>query len=98
MGGDFNISMWSPFYHKFVEKARLDNSRQGFGVIPTWSPIKIRALPEFLQPWLSIPIDYIFTRSGKDFDLHTISMKAGSYVGSDHLPVISEIGVIDQPR
>jgi endonuclease/exonuclease/phosphatase (EEP) superfamily protein YafD len=94
MGGDFNISMWSPFYHKFVEKSRLDNARQGFGVIPTWSPIKIRALPEFFQPWLSIPIDYIFTRSGK-FELRTISMKAGSYVGSDHLPVIAEIGAAD---
>jgi endonuclease/exonuclease/phosphatase (EEP) superfamily protein YafD len=94
MGGDFNVSMWSPFYHKFVEKSRLDNARQGFGVIPTWSPMKIRALPEFLQPWLSVPIDYIFTRSGK-FKLRTISMKAGSYVGSDHLPVIAEIGVAE---
>jgi endonuclease/exonuclease/phosphatase (EEP) superfamily protein YafD len=94
IGGDFNITMWSPFYQRFVEKARLDNARQGFGVIPTWSPMKIRALPEFLQPWLSIPIDYIFTRSGK-FELHTISMKAGSYVGSDHLPVIAEIGAAD---
>jgi endonuclease/exonuclease/phosphatase (EEP) superfamily protein YafD len=94
MGGDFNVSMWSPYYHKFVEKSRLDNARQGFGVIPTWSPMKIRALPEFLQPWLSVPIDYIFTRSGK-FELRTISMKAGSYIGSDHLPVIAEIGVAD---
>jgi endonuclease/exonuclease/phosphatase (EEP) superfamily protein YafD len=94
MGGDFNISMWSPFYHQFVETARLDNARQGFGVIPTWAPMKIRALPEFLQPWLSIPIDYIFTRSG-NFELHTISMKAGGFVGSDHLPVIAEIGVAE---
>jgi endonuclease/exonuclease/phosphatase (EEP) superfamily protein YafD len=94
MGGDFNVSMWSPFYRRFVEKSRLDNARQGFGVIPTWAPIKIRSLPEFLQPWLSVPIDYIFTRSG-DFELRIISMKAGSYVGSDHLPVIAEIGVTE---
>jgi endonuclease/exonuclease/phosphatase (EEP) superfamily protein YafD len=92
MGGDFNVSMWSPFYHRFVEKSRLDNARQGFGVIPTWSPMKVRTLPEFLHPWLSVPIDYIFTRSG-EFELRTISMKAGNYVGSDHLPVIAEIGV-----
>jgi endonuclease/exonuclease/phosphatase (EEP) superfamily protein YafD len=95
VGGDFNISMWSPFYHKFVEKSRLDNARQGFGVIPTWSTMKIRALPEFLQPWLSVPIDHIFTRSG-NFELRTTSMKAGSYIGSDHLPVIAEIGVADR--
>jgi endonuclease/exonuclease/phosphatase (EEP) superfamily protein YafD len=96
MGGDFNVSMWSPFYRKFVEKSRLNNARQGFGVIPTWSPMKIKALPEFLQPWLSVPIDYIFTRSGQKFDLHSISMKAGKYVGSDHLPVIAEIGAVDK--
>jgi endonuclease/exonuclease/phosphatase (EEP) superfamily protein YafD len=95
MGGDFNVSMWSPFYRHFVDIARLTNAREGFGVIPTWSPARIRSLPEFLQPWLSIPIDYIFTRSGK-FELRTISMKAGSYVGSDHLPVIAEIGVANQ--
>jgi endonuclease/exonuclease/phosphatase (EEP) superfamily protein YafD len=95
MGGDFNVSMWSPFYRHFVDIARLTNAREGFGVIPTWTPARIRSLPEFLQPWLSIPIDYIFTRSGK-FELRTISMKAGSYVGSDHLPVIAEIGVADQ--
>ena len=88
------MSMWSPFYHRFVEKSRLDDARRGFGVVPTWAPMKIRALPGFLQMWLSVPIDYIFTRSGK-FQLHTISMKAGSFVGSDHLPVIAEIGVSD---
>jgi endonuclease/exonuclease/phosphatase (EEP) superfamily protein YafD len=96
MGGDFNVSMWSPFYRKFVEKSRIHNARQGFGVIPTWSSMKIKALPEFLQPWLSVPIDYIFTRSGKKFGLHPISMKAGRYVGSDHLPVIAEIGAVDK--
>jgi endonuclease/exonuclease/phosphatase (EEP) superfamily protein YafD len=94
MGGDFNMSMWSPFYRQFVEKTGVVNSRQSFGVIPTWSPAKIRSLPTFLQPWLSVPIDYIFTKSGK-FELRTTSMKAGTYIGSDHLPVIAEIGVAD---
>jgi endonuclease/exonuclease/phosphatase (EEP) superfamily protein YafD len=103
VGGDFNVSMWSHYYRQFIERAALTSARRGFGVIPTWSPARIRSLPELLQPWLSIPIDHIFTRSPKaqvelpaKFELRTISMKAGDFVGSDHLPVIAEIGVVDQ--
>jgi endonuclease/exonuclease/phosphatase (EEP) superfamily protein YafD len=94
MGGDFNISMWSTYYRKFVERSGITNARQGFGVIPTWSPMRFRwTIPDVLQPWLSVPIDYIFTRSGT-FNMRTTSMKAGKYIGSDHLPVIAEIGVV----
>jgi endonuclease/exonuclease/phosphatase (EEP) superfamily protein YafD len=92
MGGDFNISMWSPYYRQFVEKSRVTNAREGFGIIPTWSLARVRSLPTFLQSWLSVPIDYIFTRSGK-FTMRTTSMKAGPGIGSDHLPIIAEIGV-----
>jgi endonuclease/exonuclease/phosphatase (EEP) superfamily protein YafD len=95
MGGDFNVTMWSPYYHEFVEKSRLTNTRQGFGVIPTWGLAKIRTLPTWLQPWLSVPIDHIFIRSS-NFELRTLKMKAGSDVGSDHLPIIAEIGVVEQ--
>jgi endonuclease/exonuclease/phosphatase (EEP) superfamily protein YafD len=94
MGGDFNISMWSTYYRQFVERSRITNARQGFGVIPTWSPMRLRwTIPDVLQPWLSVPIDYIFTRSGT-FTMRTTSMKAGPNIGSDHLPVIAEIGVV----
>jgi endonuclease/exonuclease/phosphatase (EEP) superfamily protein YafD len=94
MGGDFNVSMWSTYYRQFVERARISDARAGFGVIPTWSPMRLRwTIPDVLQPWLSVPIDYIFTRSGT-FTMGTNSMKAGNYIGSDHLPVIAEIGVV----
>jgi endonuclease/exonuclease/phosphatase (EEP) superfamily protein YafD len=94
VGGDFNVSMWSPYYRQFIDRSKLTNARHGFGVAPSWTPAKIRNLPNFLQPWLSIPIDHIFTRSGK-FSLYTTAMKAGPNIGSDHLPVIAEIGVVD---
>ncbi len=95
VGGDFNVTMWSPYYRRFIYQSNLTSTRSGFGVIPTWMPARTRSLPEFLQPWLSIPIDHIFTRSG-NFELRTISMKAGDFVGSDHLPVIAEIGVANK--
>jgi endonuclease/exonuclease/phosphatase (EEP) superfamily protein YafD len=94
IGGDFNISMWSNYYRQFVERSRITNAREGFGVIPTWSPMRLRwILPDVIQPWLSVPIDYIFTRSGT-FTMRTTSMKAGPDIGSDHLPVIAEIGIV----
>ncbi len=94
VGGDFNVSMWSPYYRQFIDRSKLTNARHGFGVAPSWTPAELRSLPNFIQPWLSIPIDHIFTRSGK-FKLHPISMKAGPNIGSDHLPIIAEIGVAD---
>jgi endonuclease/exonuclease/phosphatase (EEP) superfamily protein YafD len=95
VGGDFNVTMWSPYYRQFIDRSKLVNARRGFGVAPSWTPAELRSLPNFLQPWLSIPIDHIFTRSGK-FELHTTAMKAGPNIGSDHLPIIAKIGVVDR--
>jgi endonuclease/exonuclease/phosphatase (EEP) superfamily protein YafD len=92
VGGDFNMTMWSPYYRQFVDRSGLISTRKGFGLAPTWTPASIRSVSRFLRPWLSIPIDHIFIRSGK-YQLQAMSMKAGSFVGSDHLPVIAEIGV-----
>jgi endonuclease/exonuclease/phosphatase (EEP) superfamily protein YafD len=95
VAGDFNVTMWSPYYRRFTYQANLISTRPGFGVIPTWTPARVRSIPALLQPWLSIPIDHIFTRSGQ-FELKTMSMKAGNFVGSDHLPVIAQIGVVNK--
>jgi endonuclease/exonuclease/phosphatase (EEP) superfamily protein YafD len=93
IAGDFNTSPWSPYYRKFAYRARLVNARQGFGLVPTWAPPSVRRLPEFLQPFLSVPIDHIFTRSGS-IKLRATSFRTGPYIGSDHLPVIAEIGLV----
>ncbi len=34
--GDFNTTMWSPFYKNMVKTAKLRNARSGFGILPTW--------------------------------------------------------------
>ena len=34
--GDFNVTMWLPYYRKLVHKTGLRNTRKGFGTLPTW--------------------------------------------------------------
>ncbi len=78
--GDFNITMWSPYYRRMVEKAKLHNTRQGFGILPTW--------PTF-RPILYIPIDHCFVSR----DAKVLKTRAGSEVGSDHLPLITDLWI-----
>jgi endonuclease/exonuclease/phosphatase (EEP) superfamily protein YafD len=92
--GDFNISPWSPYYRKFVGEAGLLNARQGSGIYPTWTNNRVRRLPEFLQSFLSIPIDHAFTKSGK-VKLRATSFQSLPDVGSDHLPIVAEIGTVN---
>ena len=76
--GDFNITMWSPFYKRFIQQAGLKNSRYGFGIIPTWSA---------KLPPLSIPIDHCLVSP----NVKVLQMRALRYVGSDHLPLITDL-------
>ena len=78
--GDFNISMWSPYYRRFVNKAGLHNTRAGFGILPTW--------PTF-RPLLYIPIDHCFVRR----DIKVLNIRTGHEVGSDHLPLITDLWI-----
>lgn len=78
--GDLNISMWSPFYVKLLENSGLINARQGFGLLPSW--------PTFL-PIFMIPIDHCLVSS----DLRVVNIRTSHSIGSDHLPLIVELGV-----
>ena len=76
--GDLNTSLWSPFYQKFVHQTQLHNSRQGFGILPTW--------PSILPP-LYIPIDHCLVSS----NIQVSSTRTGQFIGSDHLPVVTDL-------
>jgi endonuclease/exonuclease/phosphatase (EEP) superfamily protein YafD len=76
--GDFNTSLWSPYYYKFVEKTRLINGRRGFGVQPSWPT----DLPIFY-----IPIDHCFVSP----EFQVLNSRVGENVGSDHLPLITDL-------
>lgn len=76
--GDLNLTMWSPFYRELVRASGLKNSRYGYGVLPTW--------PTGL-PFLYIPLDHCLV----DENIQVINTKIGENVGSDHLPVITDV-------
>ena len=78
VAGDFNTSLWSPYYQQFSQQARLQDSRQGFGILPTW--------PTWI-PFLYIPIDQGLVSA----DIQVIQIQTGNYVGSDHLPMIMDL-------
>ncbi|MBW4495467.1 MAG: endonuclease/exonuclease/phosphatase family protein [Oscillatoria princeps RMCB-10] len=80
MVGDFNTTMWSPHYKKFVGKAGLRNARAGFGTLPTW--------PTFF-PLLYIPIDHCLVSP----EIEVVKIRRGREVGSDHLPLIADLAI-----
>lgn len=80
--GDFNITMWSPYYQQAVRAAGLQNSRTGFGILPSWSPRR-------WLPWLAIPIDHCLVSP----DIVVQKMQIGRDIGSDHLPLLVELAI-----
>ena len=76
--GDFNTTMWSPFYKSLVETAKLRNARSGFGLLPTW--------PTFI-PVAYIPIDHFLVSK----EIGVLNIHTGRHVGSDHLPLITDL-------
>jgi endonuclease/exonuclease/phosphatase (EEP) superfamily protein YafD len=78
--GDMNLTMWSPYYHKLIADTQLVNTREGFGVLPTWHA-------KFWLPFLMIPIDHCLVSP----DVQVTAIRTGKNLGSDHLPLIMEL-------
>ncbi len=78
--GDLNMTCWSPVFQDFLRRSGLRDSRQGFGLQPSWP----RAVPP-----ARIPIDHCLVSS--DIVVHQRCL--GPHVGSDHLPVIIHVSV-----
>lgn len=76
--GDFNVSMFSPYYCDLVGTTGLHNARQGFGILPTW-PTR--------RPPMMIPIDHCLHSE----DIEIRDCRTGSDIGSDHLPFIVDL-------
>lgn len=78
--GDFNTSSFSKNFQIFKEKATLKDSREGFGILPSWP-----ANAFFLQTTL----DHAMVSE----NVQVITRQVGEYIGSDHLPIYLEIGI-----
>ncbi|MBT9312672.1 endonuclease/exonuclease/phosphatase family protein [Leptothoe kymatousa] len=89
--GDLNITMWSPYYQHFIQQTQLKNTRQGFGIQPTWPRVgSYFGLPRWTQ-WLisplQIPIDHcLVSPQIRVADVHT-----GTDTGSDHAPLVVDL-------
>jgi endonuclease/exonuclease/phosphatase (EEP) superfamily protein YafD len=78
--GDLNLSMWSPYYQKFVHDTGFKNTRQGFGIKPSW-PAN--------SPLLLIPIDHCLVNPG----IQVVRHQVGPDVGSDHYPLVADLKI-----
>ncbi|MGD1809370.1 endonuclease/exonuclease/phosphatase family protein [Dapis sp. BLCC M126] len=93
LAGDLNITMWSPYYQKLEQETGLKNSRLGFGILPTWpakgfsKSIVYKILSRFFQ----IPIDHCLISS----EIQVVNVKTrgnlNSELGSDHIPLITDL-------
>jgi endonuclease/exonuclease/phosphatase (EEP) superfamily protein YafD len=82
--GDLNITSWSPSFQEMLRLGKLRDSRQGWGLQPSW-PVD--------QPLLRVPIDHLLVTEG----LAVHCRRLGPFTGSDHYPVIMEFSVCPPP-
>lgn len=76
--GDLNSTVWSPYFSASIGQTTMVDARRGFGLLATW--------PTWF-PLMKIPIDQCFVSP----DVEVLSLKAGSHIGSDHLPLIIDL-------
>lgn len=77
--GDFNSTIYSPYFQNIVAKANLHHAQQGYNMEGTW--------PSFLPLPLRIGIDQMLVSKQIKIENRTIA----PYQGSDHLPVITNL-------
>ena len=78
--GDFNATPWSTVFRDLQSTGGLVNSQVGFGRAPTW--------PAAFSTVGMIPIDHLLHSE----ELVTVNRFVGEANGSDHRPLIVEIG------
>jgi endonuclease/exonuclease/phosphatase (EEP) superfamily protein YafD len=81
--GDFNSTPWSRQFNQLLHQSKLVNSQRGFGLQPTWNAI-------FPTPF-RIAIDHCLHSAG----LKTVYRSTGRAIGSDHLPVLVQLRIMD---
>lgn len=78
--GDLNTSSFSKNFQLFKEKASLKDSREGFGILPSWPA------NAFL---LQTALDHALVSE----DVSVLTREVGEHIGSDHLPIYLEISL-----
>ncbi len=78
LAGDLNVPMWSPYYQNNLKNIQLKNTRQGFGILPTY---------EANNFFKAIPIDHCLVSE----EIQVADMRLGPSLGSDHRPIIADL-------
>lgn len=90
LAGDLNTTMWSPYYQRFIRKTGLHNTRDGFGILPTWpTQGTFHRIPGWLTPLVRIPIDHCLVSP----ELTASHIHTGANTGSDHKPLIVDLRI-----
>lgn len=79
--GDLNATPWSPYFQDLLLRSGLRDAREGAGLLPTW--------PAYLPAFLRIPIDHCLVSP----DVRVYAVRTGPRTGSDHLPLVVELGL-----
>jgi len=86
--GDLNLTPWSPYYRRFINRTKLHNTRLGFGILPTWPRAATHVLlPHWLLPFMNIPIDHCLVSK----QLGVARMYTGGNANSDHDSLIADL-------
>lgn len=92
--GDFNETPYGGAFRDFLAVSGYSPSRSVEGFSPTWpSSYDHIEVPELLR----IPIDHVVVSP----HFATNSFHVGPQIGSDHLPIVAQLGLLnvgDQPR
>jgi endonuclease/exonuclease/phosphatase family metal-dependent hydrolase len=88
LGGDFNLSSFSPSYSLLHPRLHDSFREGGFGLGVSWPVAAARGLPGFVPPL--VRIDYIW----HDDRLRTLSAWQGPPVGSDHLTLLADLELL----
>ena len=73
------LTSWSPIFSRVLRLGDLRDSREGFGLQPTWSA----GLPLLAR----IPIDHVLVGA----EVTVMGREVGRAIGSDHLPVLIDL-------
>lgn len=78
--GDLNITAWSPYFQEFLRMAGLRDTQEGFGAQWTW-PTRL--------PLMGVSIDHCLVSP----EVAVVNRRVGPPIGSDHLPLLVDLGV-----
>jgi len=80
IGGDFNITSWSPNFGAALAGAPLADCARGQGLVNSW--------PSFFPP-AAIRIDHCLASA----HWRVLQLSAGPALGSDHLPMVNDLAL-----